>query len=162
MKRKCQGLVDMEWIIMDITNMSFAPCSFDVVVEKATLDALLVEETDVWNPSEGTRNTMDCVLSQVRSYKSWTAFENLRLNLILYWTRLQKLDLNGTIICHWNTVGCQPPTSLNIENWWGVGDRWHHNTGHMTSFFGKKKREKDFVLIVTFDLIGLLPTNHIL
>ena len=70
MKRKCQGLVDMEWIIMDITNMSFARCSFDVVVEKATLDALLVEEKDVWNPSEGTRNTMDCVLSQVRSYKS--------------------------------------------------------------------------------------------
>ena len=56
MKRKCQGLVDMEWIVM--------------VVEKETLDALLVEEKDVWNPSEGTRNTMDCDLSQVRSYKS--------------------------------------------------------------------------------------------
>ena len=70
MKRKCQRLVDMDWIVMDITNMSFAPCSFDVVVEKATLDALLVEEKDVWNPSEGTRNTMDCVLSQVRGYKS--------------------------------------------------------------------------------------------
>ena len=70
MKRKCQRLVDMDWIVMDITNMSFAPCSFDVVVEKATLDALLVEEKDVWNPSEGTGNTMDCVLSQVRSYKS--------------------------------------------------------------------------------------------
>ena len=70
MKRKCQRLVDMDWMVMDITNMSFAPCSFDVVVEKATLDALLVEEKDVWNPSEGTRNTMDCVLSQVRSYKS--------------------------------------------------------------------------------------------
>lgn len=65
MKRKCQRLVDMDWIVMDITNMSFAPCSFDVVVEKATLDALLVEEKDVWNPSEGTRNTMDCVLSQI-------------------------------------------------------------------------------------------------
>ena len=33
----------------------------------------------------------------------------------------------------------------------------------MTSFFGgKKRREKDVVLIVTFDLIGLLPTNHII
>ena len=70
MKRKCQRLVDMDWIVMDITNMSFAPCSFDVVVEKTTLDALLVEEKDVWNPLEGTGNTMDCVLSQVRSYKS--------------------------------------------------------------------------------------------
>ena len=30
----------------------------------------------------------------------------------------------------------------------------------MTSFLGEKTREKDVVLIVTFDLIGLLPTNH--
>ena len=55
---------------------------------------------------------------------------------------------------------CQPPTSSNIENWWGVRDRWRHNAGHMTSFWGEKTREKDVVLIVTFDLIGLLPTNH--
>ena len=26
----------------------------------------------------------------------------------------------------------------------------------------KKKREKDVVGIITFDLIGLLPTNHII
>ena len=38
--------------------------------------------------------------------------------------------------------GCQPPTSSNIENWWGVGDRWHHNAGHMKSFFGEKKAQK--------------------
>ena len=34
---------------------------------------------------------------------------------------------------------------------------------NITSFVNKKKktREKDVVKIVTFDLIGLLPTNHI-
>ena len=32
----------------------------------------------------------------------------------------------------------------------------------MTSFAQKKTREKDVVGIVTFDLIGLLPTNHII
>ena len=31
----------------------------------------------------------------------------------------------------------------------------------MTSFVKKKMREKDVVGIVTFDLIGLLPSNHI-
>ena len=31
---------------------------------------------------------------------------------------------------------------------------------HMTSFV-QKKHEKDVVGIITFDLIGLLPTNHI-
>lgn len=65
MKRKCQDMVDMKWIVMDITDMTFAPNSFDVVIEKATLDALLVEDKDVWNPSDETRQTMDCVLSQV-------------------------------------------------------------------------------------------------
>lgn len=87
MKRKCQGLVDMQWIVMDITNMSFAPCSFDVVVEKATLDALLVEEKDVWNPLEGTRNTMDCVLSQVRSYNPEQLLKfKLKFNFVWDWT----------------------------------------------------------------------------
>ena len=33
---------------------------------------------------------------------------------------------------------------------------------HMTSFLPKKKREKDVVGIITFDLIGVLPTNHII
>ena len=34
---------------------------------------------------------------------------------------------------------------------------------HMTSFVQKKKkREKDVVGMITFDLIGLLPTNHII
>ena len=32
---------------------------------------------------------------------------------------------------------------------------------HMTSFV-QKKHEKDVVGIITFDLIGLLPTNHII
>ena len=66
MKRKCQDLLSMQWLVMDITKMSFAPSSFDVVIEKATLDALLVDEKDVWNPSEEAKSTMDGVLSQVR------------------------------------------------------------------------------------------------
>ena len=54
--------------------------------------------------------------------------------------------------------GCQPPTSIDGE--WVIDDvimeaTWRH-------FWGKKRREKDVVLIVTFDLIGLLPTNHII
>ena len=38
--------------------------------------------------------------------------------------------------------GCQPPTSSNIENWWGRDDRWRHNARHITSFVKKKKRAK--------------------
>ena len=32
----------------------------------------------------------------------------------------------------------------------------------MMSFVKKKMRKKDVVGIVTFDLVGLLPTNHII
>ena len=52
-------------------------------------------------------------------------------------------------------------------------DRWRHNARHMTSFVQKysftpivtnlrshKTCEKDVVGIVTFDLIGLLPTKR--
>ena len=65
MKQKCQHLVEMEWSVMDITSMTFSPNSFDVVIEKATLDALMVEEKDLWNPSQEIRDRMDCVLTQV-------------------------------------------------------------------------------------------------
>jgi len=65
MSIKCQDLVGMEWKVMDITKMSFEASTFDVVVEKATLDALLVEEKDCWNPSQEAKDCMNCVLSQV-------------------------------------------------------------------------------------------------
>ena len=45
--------------------------------------------------------------------------------------------------------GCQPPTSPNIENWWGRDDRdvimhgtWHH--------LWPKTREKDVVVVLVF------------
>ncbi|XP_068699197.1 EEF1A lysine methyltransferase 4-like [Montipora foliosa] len=65
MTRKCRGMVDMQWMVMDITKLSFDQSSFDVVLEKASIDALLVEEADPWSPSENARMTMDCVFSQV-------------------------------------------------------------------------------------------------
>lgn len=65
MKRKCKDLVEMEWMVMDITSMTFAASSFDVVIEKATLDALMVEEKNLWAPSREIRDNMDCVLTQV-------------------------------------------------------------------------------------------------
>ena len=52
-------------MVMDTTNMTFPEGSFEVIIEKATLDALMVEERDPWNPTGDIRNSMDCVLSQV-------------------------------------------------------------------------------------------------
>jgi SAM-dependent methyltransferase len=41
----------MEWRVMDMTDLSdLSDTSFDVVIDKATMDALLSTEGDVWNP----------------------------------------------------------------------------------------------------------------
>ena len=38
--------------------------------------------------------------------------------------------------------GCQPPTSSNIENWYGVGDGWRNNAGTWRHFLEKKHTKK--------------------
>eukprot|EP00978_Attheya_sp_CCMP212_P048656 scaffold555823_cov51-Attheya_sp.AAC.1 len=41
----------MEWLVMDMTDMSeLEDDSFDVVIDKAAMDALMSNEKDVWNP----------------------------------------------------------------------------------------------------------------
>ncbi|CAI5743238.1 unnamed protein product [Hyaloperonospora brassicae] len=47
-------LLEMKWIEADMTTLSnvFAPGSFDVVIDKAAMDALMCDEGDVWSPSE--------------------------------------------------------------------------------------------------------------
>ena len=56
---------DMKWLVMDITNMEFESEKFDVIIEKATLDALLVNERDPWHMSDSGGILMDRILSQV-------------------------------------------------------------------------------------------------
>lgn len=49
----------MRWIKMDMTNMSFEAASFDVVIDKASMDALMVDEGDVWDPKQETIDITD-------------------------------------------------------------------------------------------------------
>ncbi len=65
MKQRHQNLVEMQYLVMDITKMTFDKNSFDVVIEKATLDALLVDEKHLWNPSDHSRTIMHTILFQV-------------------------------------------------------------------------------------------------
>lgn len=50
---------EMQWIEMDMTNMAFDANSFDVVIDKAAMDALVVSELDVWNPQEEVIKSVD-------------------------------------------------------------------------------------------------------
>lgn len=42
----------MKWIEMDMLDLKFENESFDVILEKGTLDVLYVEEKDYWNPTK--------------------------------------------------------------------------------------------------------------
>lgn len=65
MKNRSTEARCMEWLVMDIKDLKFESGSFDIVIEKATLDALLVGERDPWRLSDESRTLMDSILLQV-------------------------------------------------------------------------------------------------
>lgn len=65
MASHCDHCSQMKWHVMDATQLRFPDSSFDVVIEKATLDAMMVRERDPWNLSEATQLQVDLVLREV-------------------------------------------------------------------------------------------------
>lgn len=65
MAKRCESLKNMTWLTMDINDLQFEPESFECVLEKGTLDALLVDENDPWNLSEENTVKMDKILQRV-------------------------------------------------------------------------------------------------
>lgn len=59
---QCRGL---QWAVMDARDLAFADSSFDVVLEKGTLDSMMVGETDPWNVAPETTALLDQVLKEV-------------------------------------------------------------------------------------------------
>jgi len=43
---------EMEWIEMDIRKLHFANDSFDVAIDKGTMDAMMTAKGDVWDPPQ--------------------------------------------------------------------------------------------------------------
>ncbi|KAI0352160.1 S-adenosyl-L-methionine-dependent methyltransferase [Trametes cingulata] len=44
---------EMEWHEMDIRELKFEDNSFDVAIDKGTMDAMMTAKADVWDPPEG-------------------------------------------------------------------------------------------------------------
>ncbi|KAG9300233.1 hypothetical protein G9A89_011306 [Geosiphon pyriformis] len=42
----------MKWEVMDVRSLTFPDASFDIVIDKGTMDALLCDKGDVWNPAD--------------------------------------------------------------------------------------------------------------
>lgn len=65
MSQRHSDCVEMSWVCMDACRLAFPDSSFDVVIEKGTLDAMLVEERDPWNISEGSAQLLHKVLKEI-------------------------------------------------------------------------------------------------
>lgn len=58
---------EMQWVTMDMTKLSFSlETVFDIVIDKAAMDALMVDEGDVWNPRQSVRDAADEMCMEMR------------------------------------------------------------------------------------------------
>jgi len=61
----CMACSKMEWLTMDATWLLFKDNSFDIVIEKAMIDAFLTSEKSMWSISESTQKKLIKVFQQV-------------------------------------------------------------------------------------------------
>ena len=67
MRKKHETMSNLTWRVMDIRDMTALECeSFDVVIEKGTLDSLLVDEKNLWQLSDESEILIDTILRQVQ------------------------------------------------------------------------------------------------
>ena len=62
MREKNANRPKMLWQVMDMTALAYPDQSFDVVIDKAGMDALMVDEGDVWEPNDETLLAADQTL----------------------------------------------------------------------------------------------------
>ncbi|KAL1662745.1 S-adenosyl-L-methionine-dependent methyltransferase [Schizophyllum commune] len=58
-RRNNEQRPQMEWHEMDIRDLQFPDASFDIAIDKATMDAMLTYKGDPWNPPENV--VEDCM-----------------------------------------------------------------------------------------------------
>jgi SAM-dependent methyltransferase len=56
----------LEWEVMDMTALTFPDASFDLVIDKAAMDALVTDEGDPWDPNAETRASCAAMVSSVQ------------------------------------------------------------------------------------------------
>lgn len=81
MSARYSRCLEMTWYQMDVRQLSFGDASFDVILEKATLDAIMVEEKTPWEMSPETTCFIHQALTEVflqifQSYRKIWCFKN--------------------------------------------------------------------------------------
>ncbi|XP_075194593.1 EEF1A lysine methyltransferase 4 isoform X2 [Anomaloglossus baeobatrachus] len=64
MAQRNANVPDMSWMVMDARHLQFPDGTFDLVIEKGTLDAMMVDERDPWRVTQDTITLVDQVLSE--------------------------------------------------------------------------------------------------
>ncbi|XP_035987102.1 EEF1A lysine methyltransferase 4 [Fundulus heteroclitus] len=65
MSAKYSSSPGMTWHQMDVRQLAFSDASFDVILEKATLDAIMVEEKSPWEVSPETSTFIHQALTEI-------------------------------------------------------------------------------------------------
>ncbi|CAK5283375.1 unnamed protein product [Mycena citricolor] len=66
---------DMEWVEMDVRDLKFPDESFDVAIDKGTMDAMMTAKGDVWDPPEQVVKDCTAEVSEVlRTLKAGGTF----------------------------------------------------------------------------------------
>ena len=81
----------MSWLVMDINNLEYESETFECVLEKGTIDALLVDEKSPWHMSEENETKLDNILQKVISKF------NITLSFILNITFLRQKNQDKLI-----------------------------------------------------------------
>eukprot|EP00002_Diphylleia_rotans_P019990 TRINITY_DN3876_c0_g1_i2.p1 TRINITY_DN3876_c0_g1~~TRINITY_DN3876_c0_g1_i2.p1 ORF type:complete len:207 (+),score=52.21 TRINITY_DN3876_c0_g1_i2:60-680(+) len=65
MKQRHTEFPELEWLVMDVMSMDgIADESFDVVIDKGTIDAIMCERGDVWEVDPAIKHDVDRVVSE--------------------------------------------------------------------------------------------------
>ena len=59
------SMPSLRWHVMDMLDLGFDRESFDVVLDKGSLDALMVDQEDVWNPKQEVIEQVEKALNEV-------------------------------------------------------------------------------------------------
>eukprot|EP01116_Phalansterium_solitarium_P014304 TRINITY_DN31894_c0_g1_i1.p1 TRINITY_DN31894_c0_g1~~TRINITY_DN31894_c0_g1_i1.p1 ORF type:complete len:215 (+),score=25.46 TRINITY_DN31894_c0_g1_i1:49-693(+) len=65
MSERCKDLTEMSWLVMDVMKMEFPGGSFDIVLDKGTMDAVLCEQGDAWTVPEKLAADVDQMLTEI-------------------------------------------------------------------------------------------------
>ena len=60
--------------VADMLQLPFADASFDVVLDKGTLDVLVVDADSLWDPQPSTKQRMFQAIDEVHRWASGAAF----------------------------------------------------------------------------------------